>query len=252
MQNYTIAETYTLPSKGRVYSSQVAPDVKIRSMTTMEEMRRLAPSELPYKNMCDIIDDCIVSELGISSYDMCLGDYLFLLHKLRSVTYGKVYKMTTTCPYCGTPTTVEVDLDSLEIKEYNDEDLDRLSTFVLPQLKKKVTIHMQTPRTLDEIATEVKEYRKRNTGSSIDPTMIITMEKIIDTVDGKKPDIINLREWVKNLPMADTNAILQHSDALNSCVGVETNIEVDCPTCTLNFLTSFKATNEFFRPALDI
>ena len=54
--NYTIAEEYTLPSLGKVYKEQVNPVVKIRSMTTEEEMLRLAPSEKAYKNICEIID----------------------------------------------------------------------------------------------------------------------------------------------------------------------------------------------------
>ena len=50
MENYTIAETFTLPSKGKVYQNNlVVPTFKIASMTTNHEMRRLAPSEFQYK-----------------------------------------------------------------------------------------------------------------------------------------------------------------------------------------------------------
>jgi hypothetical protein len=86
MNNYSIAEEYTLPSLGKVYTQKINPLVKLRSMTTEEEMKRLSPSERQYKNLCDIIDDCIVEPIGISAYDMCIADYQFLLHKLRIVT----------------------------------------------------------------------------------------------------------------------------------------------------------------------
>ena len=46
-EEYTIAESYTLPSKGLVYEKPVNPKVTLRSMTVEEEMKRLAPSELP-------------------------------------------------------------------------------------------------------------------------------------------------------------------------------------------------------------
>lgn len=78
--SFTITEDCTLPSLGLVYSKPVNPNVKLRSMTTEEEMRRLAHTERPYKVLCDIIEDCIVGDkLGISVYDVCLGDYQYLL-----------------------------------------------------------------------------------------------------------------------------------------------------------------------------
>ena len=61
-------------------------------MTTVEEMRRLAPSEHTYKNLCELIDDCMVEPIGMSVYDMHLADYQYLLHRLRIVTYGVDYK----------------------------------------------------------------------------------------------------------------------------------------------------------------
>ena len=39
MQNYTIAESYTLPSKGMVYNRQINPEITLRSMTTEEKIR---------------------------------------------------------------------------------------------------------------------------------------------------------------------------------------------------------------------
>ena len=93
MTNYTIGNQYTLPSLGKVYDKQINPQITLRSMTIEDEMKRLNHADRPYKVMCEIIDDCLIEKLGISSYDMCLGDYQFLLHKLRVVTYGKEYKL---------------------------------------------------------------------------------------------------------------------------------------------------------------
>ena len=76
--DYTIAQDFVLPSKGLIYNQSVNPNVKIRSMTTAEEMKRLAYTETPYKLMSEIIDDCLVTKPGISAYDMCLGDYQFI------------------------------------------------------------------------------------------------------------------------------------------------------------------------------
>ena len=76
----TIQEDFSLPSKGLMYTTKFDPHIKLRSMTVADEMKRLQATERPYKVMTEIIDDCLVDKLPISSYDMCLGDYQFLLH----------------------------------------------------------------------------------------------------------------------------------------------------------------------------
>ena len=48
-KNYTIAESYELPSKGLIYEGNVKTELRLRSMTTMEEMRRQSPSNRPLK-----------------------------------------------------------------------------------------------------------------------------------------------------------------------------------------------------------
>ena len=41
MKDYTIAETYTLPSRGKIYGTGISETVTLRSMTTAEEQKRL-------------------------------------------------------------------------------------------------------------------------------------------------------------------------------------------------------------------
>ena len=49
MENYTISEYFTLPSKGLVYGKKVASEIHMSSMTTRHEMQRLAPSKSQFK-----------------------------------------------------------------------------------------------------------------------------------------------------------------------------------------------------------
>ena len=81
--DYTIAQEYTLPSEGKVYTQNgdVKSRLKLRSMTTVEEMKRLNHSDRPNKLIAEIIDDCLLEDIGISAYDMCLPDFQYALHK---------------------------------------------------------------------------------------------------------------------------------------------------------------------------
>ena len=109
--NVTIAEDFVLPSLGKIYSQQFDPNIKLRSMTVAEEMKRLTNTDKPYKAMSEIIESCMETKLPISVYDMCLGDYQYLIHKLRVVTYGSNYNITVSCNKCGELFDTVFDLD---------------------------------------------------------------------------------------------------------------------------------------------
>ena len=156
---YTITEDVHLPSNGLVYKNvRVNPDFKLRSMTTQEEMVRLAPTNRPYKSICDIIDACVVGEgPGISSYDMCLGDYHYLLNKLRIVTYGNDYKMTSLCPLCNHLNNEALDLESLKMLQFDEKLIDNLEV-TLPVTSKIVKLKLQTPRAID--SKSINQYSR--------------------------------------------------------------------------------------------
>ena len=114
-QNFTVAESYALPSKGRIYDVKVNPMVELRSMTARDEMKRLNPSSTPLKSLADIIEGCCIEKPAIHVYDMCIGDFDYLLHQLRIVTYGPEFKVTVKCQECGEYVDTTADLETLTL-----------------------------------------------------------------------------------------------------------------------------------------
>lgn len=251
-ENYTIAEHYELPSKGLIYSTPFDATVKLRSMTTQDEMKRLTSSDLQYKIMSEIIDDCIIGDkLPISSYDMCLGDYQYLLHRLRVVTYGPEYKMSVKCPVCDGISDVICDLDSLEKIEYDGSIVDDLKKVELPISKKTVIIRFQTPRLLDNISKRKKELLKKNPETLVDPSFLLTLMSVVDTVDDRKLNEVQLEKFIRNLPMRDANILLQKAIKLNESVGLKTDFDCKCKHCGYEMTSTFRITSEFFGPTVD-
>jgi len=41
------------------------------------------------------------------------------------------------------------------------------------------------------------------------------MMLLVDKIDGKEVDEVELEQWITQLPLADTNTILQYSDKFN-------------------------------------
>lgn len=251
--DYTIAENYTLPSQGKIYGVEVNPNIKIRSMTTQEEMKRLAPSDgLPYKNICEIIDDCLVEKPGISSYDMHLGDYQFLLHKMRIVTYGDDYTVQSQCPFCRSVNSDTISLENLQVFDFDVETVKSYFEFDLPKSGRHIKLRMQTPRILDEIQVRAKEIKRKSRDYVGDPAFLISIEMMISEIDGKKPNPLNLTDFVKNLPMMDTNVIVQHCQKINESIGIDTLLKNTCEVCGLDYDSRFRTNSEFFGPTINI
>lgn len=250
MKDYTIAEDFTLPSLGKVYEKEINPEVKIRAMTTEDEMRRLSRTNRPHKLLCDIIDDCLVEKPEISSYDMCLPDQQFLLYKLRTVTYGSNYKLSCVCPHCGATNDIVFDMDRLVCKQYTDED-DSLFTLELPVTKKTVKLKLQTPRMLEAIDAKVAEAKKRHPNIESEPAFLFNVVAIIDEIDGENLSEIDKEDFVRNLPMRDTNAIANRLNKLTESFGISSEFEETCDRCGLNYTATFRTSTEFFRPTID-
>lgn len=247
--NYPITLDCTLPSRGLIYEHRVNPEIKLRSMTTLDEMKRLSKSDNQYQNMAEMIDDCIVSEVGMSTYDMCIADYKYLLYKLRQVTYGDTYKISTSCPYCGYSEVEEIKISGLEVIQLETID-DDMFNFTLPKSGTKIEMAFQTPRMLDNITRSIRESKQRKNKSQWDETLLFSIRHLVKTVDGKILDPVSKEEWIKNLPMVDTNTILSKSDKFNITFGLNTDIDYECELCGAVSPLNVRITSEFFRPAL--
>lgn len=248
MQDYTIAEEFVLPSHGKVYiDRQVNDHIRLRSMTTNEEMKRLRPNERQYKNMADVIDSCMIDDPGISSYDMCIADYQYLMHKLRVVTYGSDYPLMCSCPYCLSQQQETLNLDELEYKEYTDQ-INQYMEFDLPVTKKHITLRMQTPRLLDDVTVAVNSDKKRNNGDQSGSALLYTLRYLIKEIDGQTIDPIKMEDIVKNMPMRDTNTIMKNAQKAVDCMGLVDDITIICNTCGMTYKSPFRVTSEFFGP----
>lgn len=248
-KNYTIAEGYFLPSKGLIYDKAVNPRVELRSMTARDEMKRCNPSSSQFKVLADIIESCLLEKPAVHVYDMALGDYEYLLHKLRIVTYGDEYKMTLHCPYCGEQFDTVAHLEDLEVKEFNIDKFNELREFTLSVGRQTIKLNIQTPRMLDEIDSQTKELKRKFKDADIDFETLTTLSLMIDTVDGNKLDPQKLDAFINKLAAKDLIKILNNINELNQQIGLNNYIELACTKCGGEVPTTFRFGSEFFRPS---
>lgn len=246
--NYTIGEGMNLPSKGLIYKKDVNPFVELRSMTARDEMKRLSPSSAHFKVLADIIEGCMIEKPSIHVYDMALGDYEYLLHRLRIITYGEDYKIGIKCPHCNEVVETVAHLDELPVVEFDEIKFEELSKITLPKKGDVVTLKFQTPRMLDEIDAEVKDLKRKFKTADISFDLLVLLKKVIDTVNGNKLSNSELEHYIDTLPALDMTKIVNAVDELNALVGIENDLRVICPKCGGEVQTFFRFGPEFFRP----
>jgi DNA-directed RNA polymerase subunit RPC12/RpoP len=247
--NYTIGEGMELPSKGKIYTPNINAHVELRSMTARDEMKRLSPSTTQFKVLADIIEGCMIEKPGQHHvYDMALGDYEYLLHRLRIITYGDSYKMGLRCPYCGKDIETIAHLEELHLKEFDLEKFEAARTITLPKSGRTIGLKFQTPRMLDEIEAKVKDMRRKYKSAEINFELLCLLLCVIDTVDGQRLDEFKLENFINNLPALDMTKIVNCIDELNALVGIDNKLAVSCPYCGGEVHTTFRFGSEFFRP----
>ena len=247
----TIRETFTLPSRGKVYGiPDFNPEITLRSMTNAEDMLLTGYSENEYRKLSDVIQACIVSEKPkVDVYDMCIGDYEFLLHKLRIVTYGSEYAMAIQCPNCGEVVKSTVSLDDIREVVFDAEAIGNRE-ITLPVSKLKVKLAFQTPRSLDQIKERAKEYKKKRNTPGINYDVMFEVMSFIQKIDGEQVNDAMLEDLVLKMPAKDARYIIQRGRELNGKVGLDTSIIAKCPECGYEVLTRFQYQSEFLNPTI--
>lgn len=246
--NYTIMEGYELPSHGKIYDQEVNPHIELRSMTARDEMKRLSPSTTPLKTLSDIIEGCCIEKPAIHVYDMGLGDYEYLLHKLRIVTYGENYKLNCRCSECGEVTEATAKLGETELNEIDLDKYEELKAFTLPASGHNIVLKNQTPHLLETIEAKTKEMNRKYKNAGLDFETYAKLICSIDSVNGNKLNQLDLEHLISGLAAKDMQKILNNIDAISRAFGLDTNIYVTCAKCGAEIKTFFRYGPDFFRP----
>lgn len=114
-----LAFPVNLPSKGKFYKTfNPAVGVKVRAMTFKDESSLVQRSSDPNFTPIDyILENCVQ---GVESDELLSMDILAILFKIREVSYGDDYKVTTECPHCNTDNVLDFKMSILPIKAVDD------------------------------------------------------------------------------------------------------------------------------------
>ena len=104
---------------------------------------------------------------------------------------------------------------------------------------------------LDEVNRKTKELQEHSSNIDSEPAILFNIVSLIETVDGQVLSEQKLENFVRKLPMKDTNFILQNSKKLITSMGIDVIIKHTCDHCHNEFSFQLPITGEFFGPSID-
>lgn len=250
--NFT--QEVTLPSRGLL--NPEIPDGKLvqRCMMVSDQKFLAGSSQSADSAIHQLIQRTITSPENFDVSKLTLPDTLYLLFKLRSLSYGKDYKFRTRCPECGQKIEVTIDLSELPVEILGDDYAEKL-VVELPHRGDRVYTKVLTNEDIEETNKEIKRRKRRR--STDDSDYILRIAQNIDKIelatpkDGKK-DIsspVEIERYLESLTDLDAMTILSARDAVT--YGVAPSVEYVCPECREYIDISVQFSSEFFRPNIN-
>jgi hypothetical protein len=198
-----------LPSECRVYTLEDSgAPITIRPMT-FEDEKALVSAGKNDDPVNLILQRCTTN---IRIPDLLSMDKLYLIMKLREISYGDDYNTLLICSQCKSENPTTIKLSQLNVNPVPDDFQDPI-TVMLPTLKKEAKVRL--PRVRDE-------------KMMVDPAVALDqIWRFVTEIDGHIDKSIIARV-VDKLPLKDIRTILK---AIKTDFGVDTKIKFECTSC---------------------
>ena len=247
-----ISETCSLPSKGLLYNGVIGDTLEFRAMTTVEERMRLSGQNF-WSTMSSIMNRCLVN--NNSNFDvknLVDFDFFAALVKLRTITYGNIYKTTGTCLSCEDGKEVDVDLDNVVVTTLPDDFKEPIELGPLP--RSGDILGLRFLRVFDhiDIANKVNDYNSKHKKNDLgSPEYTLEMEKMIVTVNGNELDSMAKHIYVENMNGMDSSYF--HKKIEKLFYGVHRIGTCKCPSEDCDGLVIYQIAPDesFFRATFD-
>jgi hypothetical protein len=206
----------TLPSGGIA---------KIRPITFEEEKEIIRASKTSEVDVASIILDKCVD--GIEKSEILLVDKLYLLFKLRELSFGAIYDFVVGCPGCKRENNISVDLNNMPVVSLENEDGTELVD--LPMCKKTAVV---------KLASVADEKFMRDTEQLMD-----NLWRFIIKFDEYDNEMV-IQSVLKKLPAGDITKIVNAVTCKG--YGLTTEVRVICSHCGNDTVMELPLNQNFF------
>jgi|TARA_R100001530_G_scaffold127023_1_gene96121 hypothetical protein len=219
-----LEEVIDLPSRSKFYSlKDPAEGIKIRPMNFSDEK---AIVQAATKDSINILLTRCVSNIDVTQ--LLQFDKLYLLMKIREVSFGSNYSVNLICDACNNKNVVTYDIGSFRIKLI-PEDLEDPRDLFLEAIGK--TAKVRFPRVQDEVYIT-------NSAKVMD-----NLWRFVVSIDGHDNKAV-ISKVIQKLPSKDVHLLM--NDIFGSDYGLDTKGQVKCDSCGHIQISELPIGTDFF------
>jgi hypothetical protein len=188
-----------LPSKGIHYTNK-KKSVRVAYLTASDENILSSPSFLNTNTVITELLKRKILDKDLSVDEIVEEDRQAILIFLRNTAFGSEYSLTITDDKTGNEFSVEVDVGSLKIKDFNlVEDSNGEYGYYLEKSKSEITFKFLTQKQEDEI----EKIKESWNGNGVAPVITKQLEMMIKSVGGVR-DALKIRGFIETMPIKDS------------------------------------------------
>ena len=239
-----------LPSRGLLNPEIPEGKVVQRCMLVKDQKFLSGGAQKAADALNEVIKRTIVSPENIDLMDLTVTDTMFLLFKLRQLSYGDTYKFYTRCPECGKKIQVSIDLSELGVTTLEENYKEKLIV-KLPRRGDTVYVKLMTNRDTADADKEIRKRRKKNPNddSAYTLRLVYAIEKVEMTDGTTITHPLDIEKYVDALTDYDAAAIAYARDLTS--FGLDTSVEEKCPECGEDIEVGLNFSGDFFRPSFE-
>jgi hypothetical protein len=213
-----------LPSENKVYSLPDPTAMTTLRPMTFEDEKSLVSAAKGQDPINIILARCCTN---LNVAELLPMDKLYLIMKLREISYGDDYNTLLICPSCKAENPAKIQLSQLNINPVPDDFSDPVEV-MLPSLKKVAKVRL--PRLKDDKYMKTTEEALNN------------IWRFVDQID-EYSDTQIIASVLKKLPIKDMRVILK---AMKTDYGVDTAIKFNCTSCGTQSVVELPIDANFF------
>lgn len=245
------ADIFRVPSLGLAYAPDTlinSDSVKIRPFVSGDQ-RHLAKQTDSYRGYFSLLSRLVLSPEKLAFDELLLGDINAMLFAVRLRSFGPNFDVDFSCEMCQAKNHQIADLNNVMVRQADEFENFKAEGLEIELNGKAVTIRL--PRLKDEkkLIDNMKSLKvkgNRVSDSDIDRSYVRLMQAI-ETIDGKKPILVEAFDFVDNLPIPDIERFGQFLNEHD--IGIIKEQKLTCDTCQFENTITLGISAEFFRPS---
>lgn len=242
-----IQETVDLPSKGQL-NPELPASFEIRPLT-VNEMKMLYGSGSPLNALNNILR-AVVNVPDFPVDKLHVGDKLYLAYRLRAITFGEDYRVSTYCPACQKRVETSLNLLEAEMDTLPDGFSDPRDIGKLPVCGDSISLKVMRSGDIEKVYKRAQEIKRLYPEYIGDPMYPLSLAAQIYSINGKpQTNSRDLENYVLKLHAKDDFFITTQVAKVKN--GPRATQVVSCPDCGQEIMIQIEMGEDFFRPGLE-